>query len=255
MKPETRQQWERDLAAIVARLRDCRHAATLASNNAYTGPHGTRMRKHHHWAQTYLQERELAKRTPELERLLRKADRLAKLLHLNEPATPPLHVVLVGCGASKREFACAARDLYTGCLFTDRRAFAERSGQPWFILSAKHGVLRPDTIVAPYDHRLPAWSCRTQIALHQWAKENVRRLREYTGAPTLHLEFHAGEDYVQPFRYWLRLREVSGKPTRLTLDHPVAGLGQGEQRAWYARQEVQHQLRTLAPLAEGFESL
>jgi predicted ThiF/HesA family dinucleotide-utilizing enzyme len=33
------------------------------------------------------------------------------------------------------------------------RAWAKARGNPWFILSAKHGLLHPDTTVEPYNDR------------------------------------------------------------------------------------------------------
>lgn len=46
-------------------------------------------------------------------------------------------IVLVSCVKSKRPAASAAKDLYISALFTKEREYAERSGVPWYILSAK----------------------------------------------------------------------------------------------------------------------
>src|SRR5919112_682042 len=35
--------------------------------------------------------------------------------------------------------------------FASARAHAEHSGYPWFVLSAKHGLLDPGEVVSPYD--------------------------------------------------------------------------------------------------------
>lgn len=59
----------------------------------------------------------------------------------------------IACGAAKLTHAAKARDLYTGSLFRLARAFAERSGD-WWILSAKHGRVHPDTVLEPYDMTL-----------------------------------------------------------------------------------------------------
>jgi hypothetical protein len=53
-----------------------------------------------------------------------------------------MKVVLVACGKSKRPEACPARELYTGTLFRKARAWAERHGDAWAILSARHGWIK-----------------------------------------------------------------------------------------------------------------
>lgn len=62
-------------------------------------------------------------------------------------------VVLVGCGAAKRDHSTWAADLYTGpyfraCLAT-ATAIADRADI--FILSARYGLLGPDDWADPYD--------------------------------------------------------------------------------------------------------
>ena len=54
-------------------------------------------------------------------------------------------LILVGCVKSKRHRAGPARDVYTSTLWQYRQAFAELHGCPWYILSAKHGLLAPGT--------------------------------------------------------------------------------------------------------------
>ena len=59
-------------------------------------------------------------------------------------------VILVsGAGAQLSEPA-AARDLYVSPLFARRRARAEASGVPWFIVSGRWGLLDPGDVLAPY---------------------------------------------------------------------------------------------------------
>src|SRR6266508_6085183 len=58
---------------------------------------------------------------------------------------------LVSCVSEKRSAPSAARDLYVSSLFRKARAFVEAQHAPWFILSAEHGLVHPDTVIAPYD--------------------------------------------------------------------------------------------------------
>ncbi len=62
-----------------------------------------------------------------------------------------MSLYLVSCVSQKLPVSAPAKDLYTSPLFCKARSYVERKGQPWFILSAKHGLLHPDQPVAPYD--------------------------------------------------------------------------------------------------------
>src|SRR5438093_12106 len=53
-------------------------------------------------------------------------------------------VILLGCVKTKRDGWHRAKDLYVSTLFDGRRRYAEQSGRPWFILSAKLGLVKPD---------------------------------------------------------------------------------------------------------------
>ena len=45
----------------------------------------------------------------------------------------------------------AARDAYTKPVFARWRAHAEQSGNPWFVLSTKYGLITPDTVIERYN--------------------------------------------------------------------------------------------------------
>jgi len=64
------------------------------------------------------------------------------------------NLFLVSCVSKKCQMPSPARDLYVSPWFLKARAFVERSGMPWFILSAKHGLVVPDTTIQPYDETL-----------------------------------------------------------------------------------------------------
>jgi hypothetical protein len=66
-------------------------------------------------------------------------------------AVPPGTVALVSCAKAKRTQAAAAADLYVSPLFQKMAAFARATCSRWYILSAKHGLLSPDALIAPYD--------------------------------------------------------------------------------------------------------
>ena len=65
-------------------------------------------------------------------------------------------LVLITCGSKKRSIPCAAADIYTGVYFYNMIRFA-RSIAPdsrIYIVSAKHGLLRTNQIIAPYNLRM-----------------------------------------------------------------------------------------------------
>jgi hypothetical protein len=136
--------------------------------------------------------------------------------------------ILVGCVAGKFATPLPARDLYTSPLFRRRRAYAEGSGLPWAILSAEHGLLHPEMVIGPYEHRLKrpeiaAWSGRLRRQLPAWLGEKL------DGAT---IEVHAGVPYVDGVRraeaYLARFEGVT-----FTVEAPLAGLGIGQQLRWY----------------------
>ena len=62
--------------------------------------------------------------------------------------------IVIGCGSLKGTEPMPAKDLYQGNVFTIARAAAERDGRPWLIISARYGLLDPDTVIEPYDQRV-----------------------------------------------------------------------------------------------------
>ena len=135
-------------------------------------------------------------------------------------------LILVGCIKSKRHRAGPARDIYTSTLWRHRREYAELHGSPWYILSAKHGLLAPDTWIEPYDLAiagLSAAGCRQwSLGVLDGLAAQVQPLDGKT------IEIHAGKRYAE-FGLEDSLRDA-GAIVRRPLEH-VAGLG--PQFCWY----------------------
>ena len=74
-------------------------------------------------------------------------------------------LVLIACSKRKADRPRKAKELYLGRLFQEAKQFAERRGYEYRIISAKFGLIDPDTIIAPYDQTI-----RT--------KEDLLRVRE-----------------------------------------------------------------------------
>ncbi|MFP5371087.1 MAG: DUF6884 domain-containing protein, partial [Actinomycetes bacterium] len=132
-------------------------------------------------------------------------------------------IVLVGCSGSKAAGVSRAADLFTGAAFRKARDLAIRSGKPWYVISAKFGLLHPDEVIAPYDVYLPKQSPRYRSAWGQWV---VAQLGELHGLQGAVIEGHAGSAYCEPLIGPLAQAGA-------TLTQPLAGLGFGRRLAWY----------------------
>ena len=135
-------------------------------------------------------------------------------------------LILVGCVKRKHHSAGPAKDIYTSTLWRYRRAYAESHGRPWYILSAKHGLLTPGTWIERYDLSLADLSASER---REWSLRVLDELAaEVPALDGKTIEVHAGKLYVE---YGLEkgLREA-GAVIRRTLAHVV---GQGRQYVWY----------------------
>jgi hypothetical protein len=116
--------------------------------------------------------------------------------------------------------------LFASPLFGGRRRYAVASGLPWYILSAKFGLLAPDDVIGPYDVYLADQSPDYKKA---WGQFVVAALEQRVqGLHGRTIEVHAGAAYVDPLRAPLAAHGA-------TLASPLARLRQGEQLAWYGR--------------------
>jgi hypothetical protein len=141
------------------------------------------------------------------------AAKLAKLgIKLLELAT----VALIACSASKLSTAAAALELYTGDFFTKAAAFAARFLDGAAVLSAKHGLLAADDVVAPYDHKLGGR--REQRA---WAAKVIEQLRASYDADVTTFVLFAGKAYAAEL-----------EASDLNTLNPLRGLGLGDRKGW-----------------------
>ncbi|MXX54202.1 MAG: hypothetical protein F4Z44_00225, partial [Gemmatimonadetes bacterium] len=102
-------------------------------------------------------------------------------------------ILLIGCVKGKLEWASrvAAKDLYVSALWRCRRKYAEQSGIPWFILSAKYGLVNPETRIAWYDLSLGDLPAAQRRA---WSHRVVdARVRSYASGEGKVVEVPAGK--------------------------------------------------------------
>lgn len=114
-----------------------------------------------------------------------------------------------------------ARDLYTSSWFKKARLRVEEAGRPWYILSAKYGLLDPDSVVAPYNQTLNTKSANDRRA---WASSVMEDLTPHLAGVNF-VTFFAGMAYREFMGPQLRQR-------RLTVYEPMKGLGIGRQLSW-----------------------
>jgi len=117
-------------------------------------------------------------------------------------------IVLVQCTNSKRDERAPARDLYDESdYFRDYRAYALEKGDEWYILSAKHGLLDPETVIDPYDERglneAQAESIAEYFADRTRGDDIIEVLaggRDYADVLTPELERQTAADVLEPHR-------------------------------------------------------
>jgi hypothetical protein len=110
----------------------------------------------------------------------------------NPKRFPTRGVYLVACVGTKRIGLHRARDLYRSDWFCKARRVVEATGCPWFILSARHGLLHPSEKVNSYDATLKTMSVAER---RSWAADVFMQITERL-SPS-HFVFLAGTSYRQ----------------------------------------------------------
>ncbi len=130
--------------------------------------------------------------------------------------TAPRSIILISCVKSKSSRRAKAKDLYDSTLFRAQRAYAERFGDQWFILSAKYGLLDPEREIDPYEETLKGDSTKQK---RDWSECVYNELQRHTRPHDI-ITITAGEDYC---RY---LEPLLAERGNLVI-RPVKGLSMG----------------------------
>ena len=146
-------------------------------------------------------------------RKTRHTGELGRTAHL-----PDADLYLVSCVKVKRDTPAPAKELYVSAWFRKARACVERTGRRWAVLSAKHGLVWPDQIVAPYDQKLRAGESRA------WSERVLADLEPHLGGVSS-VVFLAGDVYRQHLAEGLLDRGIGVRV-------PMEGLDWGSQGAW-----------------------
>lgn len=128
---------------------------------------------------------------------------------------------LVSCVSKKLPHPAPAREFYCSTWFVLARRLIEREHAPWYILSAKHGLVHPDSALAPYDQTLRTMRVADR---RDWAARVERQMDETLPSAEEVIVF-AGKRYREYLQDYLMRRFDSVKV-------PMRGLGIGQQLSW-----------------------
>lgn len=111
---------------------------------------------------------------------------------------------LVACGSAKQDEPAPAKDLYSSTYFRKKRQYATQHCSDWRILSAKHGLVHPDTVLEPYDASLSPRhdSYIGDDEVRHWCQQVQASLTalatELPNPAAVELIVLAGEAYIDP---------------------------------------------------------
>ncbi|WP_339948795.1 DUF6884 domain-containing protein [uncultured Albimonas sp.] len=131
---------------------------------------------------------------------------------------------LISGGARQQPRPEPAAELYDGLWFRSARGRAERDGDAWFILSARHGLLHPETRVQPYADRLEGCSAVARRAWIALATERMERMLPEAGRVVALCDRGPPPELLR----WLRVRYPE-------VETPLAGLNIAAQVLHMAR--------------------
>lgn len=133
-------------------------------------------------------------------------------------------IALISCTKSKQSYPCKAMDMYrTSNLFMKAVSYIENQGyDDWFILSAKHGLIKKETVIDPYDVTLLSMNAAQR---KDWSNNVYLQLKTLKDCE---LDFYAGLKYRE---YLIPLLEKVGFTCRI----PLQGLQIGKQLQFYTQ--------------------
>lgn len=133
-------------------------------------------------------------------------------------------IALISCGKNKLSNKAAAKDLYIGDLFKKARKYSEKHHDQYYILSALHELLDPETSIDPYNYTLNDLSKEQIIS---WSKNVYKQIIDNIGESSeVEISIYAGDKYR---KYLVPLLEQYG----IKVNIPLKGFGIGQQLSWF----------------------
>lgn len=133
---------------------------------------------------------------------------------------------LVACVGNKLPQQAPAKDLYVSDWFRKARAYVEKMGHPWFILSAKHGLIHPEEEIMPYDCTLNKMNVTER---KKWAEKVLRQLEP-------HLAEFSSIVFLAGVKYRDNLERILKTERGIEVCVPMRGMGIGKQLSWLKQQ-------------------
>lgn len=101
----------------------------------------------------------------------------------------------IACSSTKASSECKAKDMYQGDMFIKSYALAKAMGADRiYILSAKHHLLHPNTVIKPYNIYLKDLSADQKESWREAVIKQMKSSHINFDAKTL---WFAGEDYTE----------------------------------------------------------
>ncbi len=133
-------------------------------------------------------------------------------------------ICLVSCSKTKLQKPAPAAKLYASARFRLASKYADKGFDAWYILSALHGLVTSEQIIAPYDRTLNGMA-RSQR--HEWSLKVATQIREKVPGEA-EIVILAGLRY---YEFLVPLLTTFGYRVCTPLSH----LGQGKQLQWLKR--------------------
>lgn len=129
-------------------------------------------------------------------------------------------IIVISCGKKKNHVVeCNAKDAYIGTSFRLKRKYAELSGRPWLILSAKYGFLHPDDKINPNYNQTIA----TKKDINYLESIIRNQIRIFFEKPK-----HYEINFLGPLGYAAALNKAFEDNSEIKIFHLTEGLTQGK---------------------------
>jgi len=112
-------------------------------------------------------------------------------------------VALIGSSGATADEPRPAGEMFRSDGFAYARDRARHSRLPWFVLSAKHGLLDPGEVVSPHEIQIDDQPAAYRTAWGEWV---VAQLADRLQLDGVTVEVHGGVDFAQPLRQPLARR-------------------------------------------------
>jgi hypothetical protein len=135
-----------------------------------------------------------------------------------------MKIAFVSCTKLKANYTCNAKKMYQkSTLFQKATTYIEQQGYDvWFVLSAKHGLLKQNQEIAPYDLTLNSMKTGER---KEWAKMVMKQIEDL-GINITRADFYAGQRYREHL-----IPVLIQNGIRCTV--PMEGKAIGEQLSFY----------------------